>query len=437
VMDRSSACAWCVLLGLGILLRIPSCRGLYLPPRASCAPPKTRAVIQPVEEPPTMEEELTDPESHKKIRRRSIARVDKPPRLPVWPVVTGLVCTALDLLSLKDQAAWVEDVFGGRVAPMMLDAELADPFVLLVHHRHAFAPWDPVRPLFRLLIAEGFPAHPHVGFETVTMTLRGGLKHRDSFGVAETYADGDVQWLTAGRGVLHEEMWHGAQCELYQLWLNLPRAHKGADPRTVVLRAEDTNEDVDHTEDETATGGGRVRNLFDLGGSLNIFTEKDKTPGRRRARAGPGRPDVRLMRLELEPGATFSATVPADATVLAYCRKGRVAIGDDVLERHALAYTTKGAEALVIEGTSSEGTSDVLLLCGEPLREPVVASGTWVVSSERELELADRAYRAGRLGWPWDHELSDADWREWVAQYPPAAPDSAVAAAAADPPRSS
>lgn len=113
---------------------------------------------------------------------------------------------------------------------MMLDVRDADPFVLLVHHRHRFSAWDPVRLIFRLLLPEGFPAHvragaryprldltrpparipalpqPHRGFETVTMTMHGGLVHRDSLGVKQKYGDGDVQWLTAGRGVLHEEM---------------------------------------------------------------------------------------------------------------------------------------------------------------------------------------------------------------------------------------
>ena len=100
-----------------------------------------------------------------------------------------------------------------------------------MHHRHGFDFWDPIRPIFRAVLPEGFPAHPHIGFETVTMTMRGGLSHRDSTGVKQCYSDGDVQWLTAGRGVLHEEMWwwrdqdslQRGECELYQLWLNLPR----------------------------------------------------------------------------------------------------------------------------------------------------------------------------------------------------------------------
>ena len=145
---------------------------------------------------------------------RRVAKVEKPVRLPVWPVLNGLGCIALDLVGLGDAAAALEDKFGGRVAPMSLGPE-ANPFVLLVHHRHGFDAWDPVRPLFERLIGlpEGFPAHPHRGFETVTMTLRGGLAHRDSAGVKETYGDGDVQWLTAGSGILHEEMWHWGDAE--------------------------------------------------------------------------------------------------------------------------------------------------------------------------------------------------------------------------------
>ena len=99
---------------------------------------------------------------------RRIARRERPTRLPVWPVLNGLALTALDLVGQAELAARLEHALGGRVAPMMLNARAADPFVLLVHHRHAFRPLDFFRPLFSAVIMpEGFPAHPHRGFETV------------------------------------------------------------------------------------------------------------------------------------------------------------------------------------------------------------------------------------------------------------------------------
>ena len=132
---------------------------------------------------------------------RAPYRVERPFRLPVWPAWSGVVYILMDLLGVdKRVAADLEDRFGGRVCPIMLDNVEADPFILMVHHRHAFAPFDPLRTIFRAFLAEGFPAHPHRGFETVTYVLpeRRGLVHRDSLGVKMTYNDGQAQWMTAG-----------------------------------------------------------------------------------------------------------------------------------------------------------------------------------------------------------------------------------------------
>ncbi|KAJ1449052.1 RmlC-like cupin domain-containing protein [Pelagophyceae sp. CCMP2097] len=326
---------------------------------------------------------------------RTVSRLEKPPRLPVWPVVNGLFATALDLVGLGDAAAYVEDSWGGRVAPMMLDVNEADPFVLLVHHRHAFDAWDPIRPLFRLLLPEGFPAHPHVGFETVTMTLKGGLAHRDSTGLAQQYGDGDVQWLTAASGVLHEEMWlptPGARdCELYQLWLNLPAARKKDAPKAEVLRAADL-------ETRQPSKGVEERRL---GGDLGAFTGVS---------AGAKRDDALCARVFIAAGAAYEVAVPQTATALVYVRKGHVIIEGTAVPRHHLAYTDRRGEVLRVENAGDE-ESEVLVLCALPLREPVVASGTWVVTSQKDVAEADRDYQQGKFGTPWPHTLSDEEWQ--------------------------
>jgi hypothetical protein len=129
-------------------------------------------------------------------------RIVRHPRLPVWPAWQGLALGVLSLAPpLRKPCDLLEDAFGGRVCPIQF--EDADPFILLVHHRHAFRPLDFLRPLFSAVIMpEGFPAHPHRGFETVTYVLpgRAGLIHRDSEGCKMRYGDGAVQWMTAGRG---------------------------------------------------------------------------------------------------------------------------------------------------------------------------------------------------------------------------------------------
>ena len=340
---------------------------------------------------------------------RGIAKLKKEPRLPVWPVVNGLVCTLLDVVGLKEAAAEIEEKFGGRVAPMAL--EDADPFILLVHHRHAFSPLDPVRPLFRLLLPEGFPSHPHRGFETVTMTKQGGLRHRDSLGVRQDYADGDVQWLTAGKGILHEEMWQGEQCELFQLWLNLPRSAKDCKASTIILR-----------KDEQPVHGDDVREIR-LGGVLGNNSEDDlgspfhdDTPP---FQTGPKRDDVRLSTIEFDDAnSKWTTHVPADATVLLYCRRGSVQVSDNVLNQYDLAYTEKGKTTLKL--TALKPHTDVLFLCGLPLKEPVRSYGTWVMSSDAELARADADYRAGRFGLPWDHDLTDDEWKDHVHRNGPA-----------------
>jgi len=351
---------------------------------------------------------------------RSIVRVEQAPRLPVWPVVGGLVATALDLAKMKGAAAAVEENVGGRVAPMSLSQEEADPFILLVHHRHAFLPFDPIRPLFRLLLPERFPAHPHRGFETVTMTLKGGLKHRDSMGIKQEYADGDVQWLTAGSGMLHEEMWLGEQCELYQLWLNLPKSAKMAKPSAIVLKNED-HPIRKHGHDSREIRLDRSEE-HDESVDAYPYVSKDYSPLDDEAatylKTGPTRDDVRVSIIQLDKeNSNFTTSVPADATVLIYCRKGQVKVGDDPLDQYCLAYTERGTSNLKL--TATKPNSEVLFLCGLPLREPVAASGTWVVSNQAELVRADADYKAGRLGVPWDHELSDTDWQKWVQDYAP------------------
>lgn len=104
----------------------------------------------------------------------------------------------------------LEDKFGGRVCPMMFLNENtnADPFILLVHHRHSFNRLDPFRYLTRLIIPEGFPSHPHRGMSTLTYVLQGSLRHRDSMGFKQIYSGGSAQFLRASKGILHEEMWH-------------------------------------------------------------------------------------------------------------------------------------------------------------------------------------------------------------------------------------
>ena len=204
--------------------------------------------------------------------------MEKHPRLPVWPAWFGIVYILLDLLVGKPNVgAWLEDRFGGRVCPMIFrDTAASDPFLLVAHHRHSFNAFDPFRYLFRFLLPEGFPAHPHRGFETVTYVLRGGLVHRDSLGVKKSYGapkdsdgsgeDAAVQWMTAGSGILHEEMWRtgdvweSSDQELFQIWVNLPQTDKYASPRMQMLGRPDSENSL-----SAAKLGGMLTEVHERG----------------------------------------------------------------------------------------------------------------------------------------------------------------------------
>lgn len=124
--------------------------------------------------------------------QRKIGRIEKFGRLPVWPVWQGVFLFFASKIVGPEIAAQWEDTIGGRVCPNFFSAESTSPFVLLVHHRHAFMNWDPVRYIQKTFFPEGFPAHPHRGFVTVTYCLKGGMIHRDSLGIKMPYGAGTL-----------------------------------------------------------------------------------------------------------------------------------------------------------------------------------------------------------------------------------------------------
>lgn len=190
---------------------------------------------------------------------RQISRIEKFTRYPIWPAWNGLLIILLSKIFGEELASKLEDEWGGRVGPQFYSMDgITSPFIMLVHHRHSFAPWDALRYIQRSFFPEGFPSHPHRGFITVTYVLRGGMIHRDSLGRKQIYGankkrhDGKhTQWLTTGSGMLHEEMWDiddrgqggnfltPSSQELYQLWLNVPSSKKLLPPKVEVIGGED------------------------------------------------------------------------------------------------------------------------------------------------------------------------------------------------------
>jgi redox-sensitive bicupin YhaK (pirin superfamily) len=260
-----------------------------------------------------------------------------------------------------------------------------DPFLLLDDF-HSDRPED---------YLAGFPWHPHRGIETITYVLEGAVEHGDSLGNGGVIRPGEVQWMTAGSGIIHQEMPKGdADGSMwgFQLWANLPRSHKMMDPRyREVTRA--------MIPEVKTNGGARVRVICgEAGGVRGPVTD---------VVSGPQYLDVSLVARE-----TFTHPVPAGHTVFAYVVSGDGWFDD---RPHDLDFTystgryfdlTKqkrfGPEHLIVFGdgdevsiTAGENPLRFLLISGRPLREPVAWYGPIVMNTQEELEIAFAEYRNG------------------------------------------
>ena len=300
---------------------------------------------------------------------RQIDHVEQFARLPIWPIWSGVLLFLTSRLS-SSLAASIEDAIGGRVCPNFFTAEKTSPFVLMVHHRHSFSVLDPIRFIQRTFFPEGFPSHPHRGFVTVTYCLKGGMIHRDSLGTKQSYGaenhhdEAHVQWLTAGAGIQHEEMWDTRgnalwnNQELFQIWLNLPSEYKMSKPKVELL----TRHIVE--ENDRLVPEGRTP-VVELDGVVTTVVCGEYN-GLRATVDCPT--NAAILRLHFKQKATWRHIVPKEhETAILYIRKGSVRVGDEFIPVHHTAYLSREGAELVI---TSVGEADVLLLSGEPLREP-------------------------------------------------------------------
>jgi quercetin 2,3-dioxygenase len=255
-----------------------------------------------------------------------------------------------------------------------------DPFIHMDQMGEVdYAPGEP----------KGTPWHPHRGFETVTYILDGTFDHQDSNGGGGRITDGDTQWMTAGSGLLHIEappeelvvsggLFHGVQ-----LWVNLPRAAKWAEPRYQDLRGADVG----------------LLATPDAGGLLRLIA--GETAGRR----GPGRTHtpITAVHATLSPGARLDLPWRPDFNALAYVLAGNGSVGAErrPIRKGQLAVLGDGDHLRVDAAVSqpqAEPSLDVLLLGGRPIREPVAWSGPFVMNTRGEVLQAFEDFQAGRLG---------------------------------------
>jgi redox-sensitive bicupin YhaK (pirin superfamily) len=307
-----------------------------------------------------------------------------------------------------------------------------DPFLFCAHHLDRYPEGDgafgPDRPLagrdlgadfagidgwnmYHGSTVPGFPSHPHRGFETVTFLRDGICDHADSLGATARFRRGDAQWITAGRGIVHSEMFPLVRTDapnplhLFQIWLNLPAEDKLVDPHFTML----WNEDIP-----------TVRQVDDDGRSTVITVIAGAIEGAQPLAPPPAswasRPDaeVAIWHLALDPGAT--CTLPPTRsgetirTLYAYEGEG-VVVGGHPLTNDTGAVLRSDEPVAV---TAGDAPTEVLILQGRPIAEPVARYGPFVMNSEDEIRQAFADYQAtGFGGWPWDddapHHGADPD----------------------------
>ena len=272
-------------------------------------------------------------------------------------------------------AHWVGDGF--PVRNMFSDESLGEaisPFLLLDYAGPAeFPPSDQQR---------GVGEHPHRGFETVTIVYQGELVHRDSAGNHGTIGPGDVQWMTAASGVVHEEKHEssfakrGGMLEMAQLWVNLPKTYKMAPPRYQPI----LNEQIPVVY--LAQGAGHVRviagEFHGIKGPANTFTP------------------IHLYDLHLNVDHHAELNLPAGYNTGIFVRKGSVVLNQShVAGEVTFALCDATGEWLSIQAKEN---STILVLSGEPINEPVAWSGPFVMNTQEELGQAMTDYQAGRMG---------------------------------------
>ncbi|HSU22210.1 MAG TPA: pirin family protein [Variovorax sp.] len=328
------------------------------------------------------------------------------------------------------------------VRPLGFPWPTIDPFLFCAYHDDGYpqanADLGPAAPLAGRAIGQdfsrkdgwsmyhgetvpGFPGHPHRGFETVTIVRKGLIDHADSLGAAARFGGGDVQWVTAGRGIVHSEMFPLLDAaapnplELFQIWLNLPARNKLAEPHFTMFWSGDIPR-VTTTDD-----AGRTTEVACVAGRLGPATASGAAPdgpaATRPAAAEPLAPppdswaaqadaDVAIWTLKLAPGARFAlpaATGAGTRRSLYFFKGTRASIGGRTVADHAAIELRAGQPVELVN--AGDGPAEFLLLQGRPIGEPVAQYGPFVMNTQAEIAQAMQDYRrTGFGGWPWADE---------------------------------
>ncbi len=309
-----------------------------------------------------------------------------------------------------------------NIKPLGFTWSTRDPFLFCVHHNDSYpkgnAEMGPaaslagrylgqdftVRDGWRMYHGDrvpGFPMHPHRGFETVTVVLEGIVDHSDSHGAAGRYGNGDVQWMTAGAGLQHAEMFplvHQAKAnplELFQIWLNLPAAKKFADPYYKMLWAEDIP--IISERDKN----GKTTRIRIIAGKYGSSQSPAPAPD---SWASPPENEIGIWIITLEAGALWTlpgASQEINRTLYFYRGEEIRMAGISILPYHSVDLLAE-SEVIIENGRTD---SCLLLLQGMPINEPVVQHGPFVMNTAAEIQQAFSDYRKTQFGgWPWERE---------------------------------
>jgi quercetin 2,3-dioxygenase len=314
--------------------------------------------------------------------------------------------------------------------PLGFPWQTVDPFLFCVHHDDAYPAGDEkfgpkaslagrnlgsdfvVKDGFRMYhgqVVPGFPQHPHRGFETVTIARRGYIDHSDSLGAAARFGGGDAQWLTAGAGIVHSEMFPLLDqnapnpVELFQIWLNLPGEDKLVKPHFAMLWHRDIPRHVFKDAADRAT------EVTTIAGELAGQTPPPPPPKSWAARPDS---DVAIWCLKLEAGASWvlpKAHHRETIRTLYFFAGASIKVDDRRLDAHCAAVVRCDIDVKIEAGDSA---CELLMLQGRPIGEPVAQHGPFVMNSRDQIQQAFADYQRTRFGgWPWptDDPVHDRD----------------------------
>lgn len=310
-----------------------------------------------------------------------------------------------------------------KIKPLGFPWDTQDPFLFCAHHRDEYPKGNeklgPVDSLAGRNIGQdftvkdgwrmyhgqnipGFPYHPHRGFETVSIVKEGWVDHSDSLGGAGRFGKDDVQWMTAGKGVQHSEMFplinedQNNPLELFQVWLNLPKASKFVEPHYKMLWGDSIP--LISEKDEN----GRSVEVNIIAGNINGIQAPDPTPD-----SWAANPDnqVLILTIKLDAGARWKlpkAVAGVNRNLYFYRGKEMYIQGNEIPAYHSI--NVNAEEDLMLE--AGDDDCFLLLLQGKPLNESVVQYGPFVMNTDEEIQDAYRDFRQTQFGgWPWpDHE---------------------------------